>query len=135
MNEIWKPIPICPGYEVSNIGRIRTRKPINRNSVTNEYRILNPFRTKNGYKRFQCWNNGECKQVLVHRAVAYAFLGPPKDGEVVCHNNGIRDDNRYENLRWGTVSDNSMDCFKHGNHVFLREGHQSKAALAKRKRP
>jgi hypothetical protein len=33
---------------------------------------------------------------------------------VAAHNNGIKDDNRLENLRWATHKENSADAKKHG---------------------
>lgn len=50
----------------------------------------------------------------VHRLVLEAFVGPCPEGMQACHNNGIRDDNRVENLRWDTPKGNSLDKAKHG---------------------
>lgn len=56
---------------------------------------------------------------LVHRLVLEAFVGPPPDGCVGCHENGIRSDNRVGNLRWDTPTSNIHDKRRHGTH---REG-------------
>lgn len=43
-----------------------------------------------------------------------AFKGPPPEGHEVCHNNGDPADNRLENLRYGTRTDNLHDLYLHG---------------------
>ena len=49
----------------------------------------------------------------IHRSVALAFLGETPDGMEVCHNNGIKSDNRLENLRFDTRSKNMLDVIRH----------------------
>lgn len=49
--------------------------------------------------------------------VSDAFNGPrPSRKHDVCHNNGIRTDDRPQNLRWGTRRENSLDSLRHGTH-------------------
>jgi hypothetical protein len=47
------------------------------------------------------------KQVMVHRLVAEAFIGPCPDGHIVCHGPGGPLDNRLENISYGTYSKNT----------------------------
>lgn len=60
------------------------------------------------------------KTKMVHRLVAAAFLGPCPDGLQVCHSNGNSHDNRLENLRYDTPSNNQADKFQH-NGVIMGE--------------
>jgi hypothetical protein len=65
---------------------------------------------RGGYKKVTVKQEGKSKQLPVHRLVCSAWHGVPDDKKnVVDHINGCRSDNRPENLRWVTQSEN------HGN--------------------
>lgn len=51
---------------------------------------------------------------MVATLVLEAFVGPRPTGFVAAHNNGVRDDNRGENLRWATQASNIADKARHG---------------------
>lgn len=115
--EVWKDIPGFEGaYQVSDLGRVRSldRSYSQRNRwglATNGRRkgkVLSPARGTNGYISYQL---GSGVRRLAHRLVATAFLGPPSPGEEVNHRNGIRDDNRLENLEWVTRGDNHRHSY------------------------
>src|SRR5690606_32157657 len=55
--------------------------------------------------------------------VAAAFLGPRPEGSEVCHINGDPADNRVENLRYGSRSENVLDQVRHGVHNNARKTH------------
>lgn len=97
MEEIWKEIEdYGEGYEVSNFGRVRNRK----------HKVLKPY-SSNGYQVVSLSYKGKCKKVKVHRLVAIAFLPNPDNKKEIDHINTIRDDNKVENLRWVTTSENA----------------------------
>jgi hypothetical protein len=50
----------------------------------------------------------------IHRLVLEAFVGPCPNGFEACHNDGDRQNNRLENLRWDTRSGNHSDKEQHG---------------------
>lgn len=56
--------------------------------------------------------NGETKTCYVHRLVAEAFIPNPGNLPEVNHKNGIRYDNRVENLEWVSHRDNMLHCWK-----------------------
>ncbi len=106
MNEIWKTIPLMSEkYEVSNLGRIRTKKSglIRKTQRTNQnYEIC----TLNDKKR--------TLTSFVHRYVAITFIPNPKNDPVVNHKNGIKYDNCVDNLEWVTLKENSQHAVKTG---------------------
>ena len=60
--------------------------------------------------------DGRFHRATVHQLVAEAFIGPRPPGLDVCHRDGNRKNNRPENLRYGTRSDNLADRDLHGTH-------------------
>lgn len=105
--EQWRPIRGW-NYQVSNLGRIR-------NAGTGAIRKNDQDR--HGYPRILLCNGPEVrKRFLVHHLVAEAFIGPRPDGMEVRHANDVRDDNRADNLRYGTRSDNMYDSIRNGTH-------------------
>ncbi|EOW7152420.1 TPA: HNH endonuclease [Yersinia enterocolitica] len=130
MNEIWKPT-LFPYYEVSNLGRFRSvereitvesrrTKPFNKISKGSE---INPFIVKTT-RYLQIKVNG--KKYSAHRLVAFAFCEGFSEGLVVNHKNGIRDDNRAENLEWVTQAYNNQHAFRVNGRVPTTLGKFSK---------
>ena len=102
---IWKPIPnSC--YEASDAGEIRrvgSERPF---SLADDGR---------GYKVVSLWMADRRLQFKVHRLVCFAFNGKcPGWADQVRHLNGIKHDNRPENLAWGNANQNAQDSIDHG---------------------
>lgn len=105
MKEIWKPIQNLDGYEVSNLGRIRSyRISIHKRGsigsypyISKDFRFLKSNRNcRDG--RIQIRLNG--KNYKVHNLVCQTFIGPRPNNKVVDHINRDYSDNRLENLRY-----------------------------------
>lgn len=100
--EIWKDVPDFPLYKVSNLGRLCSMwgcgRIIERKPRNNGYIILSLYNK----------NNKKCisKMISLHRLVANVFIPNPNNKPQVNHKNGIKTDNRAENLEWVTVSEN-----------------------------
>lgn len=117
--EIWKDIEDYPGYQVSNLGRVRTNNKI---SYTKKHgkrhwqdRILKQKCTKCNMYRVELWNDKGHKTLSVHRLVAIAFLGKPSDEKMtVNHKDGNRKNNHVDNLEWLSLADNIRHGFKNG---------------------
>jgi hypothetical protein len=109
--EIWKAIAGYEAqYEVSNFGRI---KSLNFNRTGKE-RILKSVTIKSGYCQVSLCENNNCIIHSVHRLVAKAFIPNPENKPEVNHINGVKADNRVENLEWNTQSENGSHAYKTG---------------------
>jgi hypothetical protein len=68
----------------------------------------------NGYMKTQIWVGGKPKNVHQHRLLAQEFINNSKNKKQVNHINGIKHDNRIENLEWVTQSENGLHSFANG---------------------
>lgn len=123
MNEIWKDIPGYEGcYQASTLGRIK--------SLEGKVARKNPYTGKKFMRRVpqrilksgEYYKSGHLSVVLehhgvgrpVHQLVMKTFVGEPPDGMEVLHINGNPKDNRLENLRYGTRTENVLDVYYQG---------------------
>lgn len=102
-------------YEVSDLGRVR------RTFSSAQYEAfggLAPPPDRFGYVRANLkGSDGRLRRVSFHVAVLEAFVGPRPAGCDASHLNGDRTDNRLQNLRWETSSENHRRKLEHGTLV------------------
>lgn len=115
--EVWRPIPFAPGYEVSDVGRVRCwLAPRTGATLTTprDIRGADYF----GYRNMFIHVRGVTSRVFgVHRLVLFAFRGDPPAGKpFACHRDGNPANNRLENLYWGSPADNAADAVRHGRY-------------------
>lgn len=95
-------------YSVSNFGRVYS-------FITDRYLKPSPnFK----YLRVKLCKEGYTKDFRVHRLVAKSFLPIIKGKIFINHINGVKADNRAENLEWCTHKENVNHAFK----VLKRKG-------------
>lgn len=104
--EIWKKA-ICKEDDilVSNKGNVwnaRKNKPMPK------------FLAGRGYYAISLQKNKKKKNYLVSRLVAIAFIPNPENKATINHINGIKTDNRVENLEWVTYRENNIHALKTG---------------------
>lgn len=101
-----KPIPGFDGYFADADGGIYNSRGLR----------IQPHREPHGYERVHLVrSDGEGGDgIRVHRVVLLAWAGPPDPGHEARHLNGVRHDNRAENLAWGTRSQNRDDSRRLG---------------------
>lgn len=116
--EIWKNIKDYEGmYQVSNLGNVKSlsrKLRVHHNSMRLlRERILKCGILRQGYKAAALWENQKVKLCTIHRLVGIAFIPNPKNKPCINHKNGIKTDNRVENLEWVTYSENMIHALKH----------------------
>jgi len=106
--EIWKGIPDYPIYKVSTLGNVKRITGNTKGRKAGDY--LKPVPNDHGYLRVTITNKKGSKSITIHRLVATTFLEPDPDPQRwhVNHKNGIRSDNRLENLGWCSIRENRL---------------------------
>lgn len=101
--EVWKDIAGYEGlYQVSNLGKVKSL-----NYKNSGYpKVLKNSLSKIGYYRVSLYKIKR-KQFNIHRLVADAFVENPDNKKYVDHINTIKTDNRAENLRFVTMTENN----------------------------
>jgi len=106
-----------PGYEgiyaATSDGKIMR---IKRGSGTQTGRVLKPNRNKNGYLYYKLSLNAKVRGFTAQGLIAAAFHGQRPEGMDVMHMNADKHDNRPENLKYGTRSENHLHAIETGHH-------------------
>lgn len=125
--EVWAPLyGYGDRYMISTHGRVLSRPRTartQRGTRTVPGRIIKTVPNSRGYLHFGAWRDGVKKTVRVHRAVLETFVGPAPEGHEACHWDDVKTNNRLDNLRWATPSDNKKDQVRNGNHNFANKTH------------
>lgn len=127
-SEEWRDIPSFTGYQVSDLGRVRSFRDKSGWGIGESWHLIKAYPSRKGYLWVDLRNGSNNRfRRYVHRLVLETFVGPCPDGMEARHTlNNNRADNRLANLVWGTRLENSSDCLKHGTRVMGHDCHASK---------
>lgn len=112
--EIWR---LISGYEniykISNYGQVKRLKSHDLRGRNVKEKILKNILGNHGYYRVTLCN-GIQKAFTLHRLLALAFLPNPFKYPCINHKNGVKTDNRLENLEWCSYSHNQSHAIRTG---------------------
>jgi len=119
--EIWKDIENFSKYQVSNLGRIKSKGRYTKVGIKNQdkcYRkeyIVDGFINKKGYKQVTLYDdNGKPKTMRVHKLVALVFIENKNNLPQINHKDGNKLNNVVSNLEWISNYDNIQHAIKNG---------------------
>lgn len=93
------------GYAITKDGRVYSYK---------RHRFIKPIHDKHGYLDIWLWNNNKSIHKQVHRLIGSCYIPNPNKLDQINHVNGIKDDNRIENLEWCTPLQNTTHAWRTG---------------------
>ena len=110
--EQWKDVPGYEGlYQASTAGCIRS---LTKRSTSCRGTLKTSVRP-DGYMNVSLFDHdGSPTSFTAHKVILITFRGPRPAGCQAAHLNGVRSDNRLDNLIWATVKENHSHKRAHG---------------------
>lgn len=118
--EIWKDIIDFPNYQISNLGKIKSKERETNVGIKNQktrFRkelILKQTIDKRGYSQVILYNNQKAKHFKVHRLVAEYFIENINNKPQVNHKDGNKQNNHVNNLEYVTDIENKHHAINSG---------------------
>ncbi|KHS77025.1 hypothetical protein QT13_01935 [Pectobacterium brasiliense] len=110
-----------PGYEgiysITPEGKVWSNERVDSFGRQVKGKWLKPAIHTKGYMQVTLFSDGVRRVQTIHRLVAKTFIPNPKGKLEVNHINGIKLDNRVENLEWATSTDNNRHALFTGLRV------------------
>ncbi len=111
-----KEIKTLVGYKIFKNGMVFSEK---------RKKFLQTSLNSKGYLKVNVCNNGIKCTKLIHRLIAECFIPNPLNKRQVNHKNGIKTDNRIENLEWCSNSENQKHAYKTGLKIVTHKQRQA----------
>jgi hypothetical protein len=118
--EEWRPVVGYEGlYEISSHGRLRSIDAVTISpggkKYTRQGRLISLTTEGIGYWRALLYRGDGRRGRKIHQLVAESFLPPkPTPAHVINHIDGVRKNNRPENLEWVTQGENIRHAYRIG---------------------
>ena len=98
-------------YLIDTLGNVISCPKVQGRRLHNKYKVLNQKVNRCGYVEVALTKEGNTKTFLLHRLLAKHFVPNPGNLPCVNHKDGIKQNNRLDNLEWCTRSDNTKHAF------------------------
>lgn len=118
--EVWEDVIEFKGmYKVSNLGRVKSLQRYVKNNSQGSLRLLHERivsqkKERHGYMAVNLSSPDYHRYIRVHVLVLEVFVGKRPHKSCVCHNDGNKQNNKLNNLRYDTYSANAKDRIRHG---------------------
>ncbi len=110
--EIWKEIKGYEGlYSISSHGRVQREYSL---ASAKKGHILKPFKNIWGYYQVALYKNNKRIVPTIHKLVTLSFLGERPFKKQINHKDGVKKNNRLNNLEYLTCSQNNTHAFRTG---------------------
>lgn len=113
-------IECAPDYKIDIEGNVYSK---------HSNKLLKGAIEDKGYRRLCLMVNGVRKNLYLHRLIASAFKPNPNNYQFVDHINGIRTDNRIDNLNWVNAQQNQHNMRSAKGYCFDNQKNKWKAYI------
>lgn len=116
--EVWRNIVGYEGlYQISSIGRVKSLARTTPQKKVLAEKMLSQGIDSDGYPQVGLCKIGVVKPWKVHRLVCLMFHRNTHSKPCVNHKNGVKTDNRKDNLEWVTVKENTVHSYRMGLQI------------------